>query len=155
MSRTKAIAAALCAFYAFASMLAGWLVYSYAYNETLDRLEENGLIRVQQASDRLMGQLSGYSYLINLLARHPEIIRSVVTGADRGRTGDILVDAVLTYGADRITVTDRDGRVVTSSAPDTEPGFVQQTVGSSLLRAALNGRLGSEAALDGDRRMIG
>ena len=154
MSRTKAIAAALCAFYAFASMLAGWLVYNYAYNETLDRLEENGLIRVQQASDRLMGQLSGYSYLINLLARHPEIIRSVVTGADRGRTGDILVDAVLTYGADRITVTDRDGRVVASSAPDTEPGFVQQTVGSSLLRAALNGRLGSEAALDGDRRMI-
>lgn len=154
MSRTKVIAATFCAFYAMASMLIGWLVYSHAYNETLDSLEENGKIRVQQASDRLMGQLSGYSYLINLLARHPEIIRSVVTGADRGHADDILVDSVLRYGADRITVTDWEGRVIASSAPESEPEFLRQAVDSSLLHAALNGRLGSEATLDGERRVI-
>jgi two-component system, NtrC family, C4-dicarboxylate transport sensor histidine kinase DctB len=155
MSRAKAIAVTLCALYALASLFAGWLVYRYAYLDTLDRLEETGRIRVQQASDRLMGQLSGYSYLINLLAGHPLVIHSVAGGIDPEAAGDLLIDSVLTYGADRISITDTDGRVVASSSPETEPDRIEGEVDTSLLRAALNGRLGLEAAFDSDgRRMI-
>ena len=154
MSRTKVIAGTVCVFYALVSLLAGWLVYRDAYLEALDRLEETGRIRVQQAGDRLMGQLSGYSYLINLLARHPQTIRSVVSETADETVGDLLLDSVLTYGAERITVTDRDGRVVASSSPEVEPGRAHTPVNPALLRAALNGRLGLVATLEDRRRVI-
>ncbi|WP_051284641.1 sensor histidine kinase [Nisaea denitrificans] len=154
MSRAKAIVVILCALYALVSLLAGWLVYRYAYLETLDQLEETGRIRVQQASDRLMGQLSGYSYLVNLLARHPLVIRSVVDGVPPEAADDLLIDSVLTYGADRISLTDADGRLVASSSPETERDQIEGTVDTSLLRAALNGRLGLEAAFDDDGRRV-
>ncbi|MEP6147708.1 MAG: hypothetical protein ABJ201_09850, partial [Nisaea sp.] len=114
MSRLKATVVFLCAFYALFSMLAGWLVYRHAYLGSLDQLDETGRIRVQQASDRLMGQLSGYSYLINLLARHPLVIESVSGGVSPEVIEDLLIDSVLTYGADRIKLTNADGRLVAS-----------------------------------------
>lgn len=155
MSRAKAIAVTLCALYAMVSLFAGWLVYRYAYLETLDRLEETGRIRVQQASDRLMGQLSGYSYLVNLLAGHPLVIDSVARGVSPEVIDDLLIDSVLTYGADRINLTDVDGRMVATSFPETKADRIEGAVDKSLLRAALNGRLGLEATFDDDgRRMI-
>ncbi|MEP3115756.1 ATP-binding protein [Nisaea sp.] len=155
MSRLKTTVVFLCAFYALFSMLAGWLVYRHAYLGSLDRLDETGRIRVQQASDRLMGQLSGYSYLINLLARHPLVIESVSGGVSPEVIEDLLIDSVLTYGADRIKLTNADGRLVASSSPETESEPVVGPVDTSLLRAARNGRLGLEAAFDDDgRRMI-
>jgi len=150
MSRSKAIAVTILAIYALAALFAGWSVYRYSYLANLEQLEETGRIRVQQASDRLMGQLASYTYLINLLARHPAIVSRVRSGAFPPGTGDLLEQSVLTYGADGIVVADAEGRVVAASSPDRDT----LPVSRPLLRAALNGRLGLETVLVGQRRMF-
>lgn len=150
MSRNKAIAASILAIYALGALLTGGAVYRYSYLANLERLQETGRIRIQQASDRLMGQLTGYTYLINLLADHPSVVSGVTGGGIPPETGDLLEQSVLTYGADGIVVSDAAGSVVAASSPDGAP----LPVSSSLLRAALNGRLGLETALDGQRRLF-
>ncbi|WP_193182203.1 sensor histidine kinase [Nisaea sediminum] len=150
MSRNKTIAATILAIYALAALFAGWSVYRYSYLANLEQLEETGRIRLQQASVRLMGQLASYTYLINLLADHPAVVSGVLGGGIPPETGDLLEQSVLTYGADGIVVTDAGGRVVAASSPDRE----QLPVSLPLLRAALNGRLGLETVLDGQRRLF-
>ncbi|WP_420405687.1 sensor histidine kinase [Nisaea sp.] len=150
MSRSKATAAFILVIYALAAASAGWSVYRYSYLGNLEQLEETGRIRLQQASDRLMGQLASYTYLINLLADHPAVVDGVLGGGDLPETGELLEQSVLTYGADGIVVSDAEGHVLAAFAPDREPS----PVSPRLLRAALNGRLGLESVIDGQRRLF-
>ncbi|UUX49402.1 ATP-binding protein [Nisaea acidiphila] len=150
MSRVKAKVASIAAVYALAALISGWWVYRFAYVDHLAQLEETGRIRVQQASDRLMGQLSGYVYLVNLLADHPAVVAGVVRDVRASELDDLLEQSVLTYGADDIVVADAKGGIVAASAPDRE----LLPVADTLLRAALNGRLGVATALDGSRRLF-
>jgi len=127
----------------------GWWVYDTSYRANLERLAETGRLRVEQASDRLLGQLASYRILVNLLAEHPRIVHTMTTGLDTAATEELLLDAVLKYGAEGIIVTDPSGRVVAASAPG-----ARGLAGSPLLSAALNHRLGRRHSLGGGRRLF-
>ncbi|MFK7941709.1 MAG: hypothetical protein AB8B85_02165, partial [Paracoccaceae bacterium] len=125
----------------------GYLVFQIAYRVNLDDLAETGRIRVEQATDRLSGQLSAFRVLVNLLAQHPAVVETVRSGKGRAATLDLLEQAVLTYGAAGIVILAQDGTPLLSAG---EPTLRSPR----LLTAALNARLGREHGLAGDRRVL-
>ncbi len=129
------------------SMTVGYAVFQVSYRVNLDNLAETGRIRVEQATDRLSGQLAAFRVLVNLLAQHPVVVDTVRSGQGRVAALDLLEQALLTYGAAGIVILARDGTPLLSAG---EPPLRSRP----LLTAALNARLGREHGLVGDRRVL-
>ena len=122
-------------------------VFDLSYRSSLNRLSDIGNLRLEQASDRLLGQLEPYQQLPNLLAKHP-----TVTDAKREGTADIggfLLNTALGTGTEDIYVLDRAGVVVASSNEADTDSYVGADFSSRPdVRAAMNGRLGFHHALE-------
>lgn len=125
----------------------GYAVFHVSYRTSLDDLAETGRIRVEQATDRLSGQLAAFRVLVNLLAQHPAVVETVRSGQGRAATLELLEQSLLTYGAAGIVILAQDGTPLLSAG---DAPLRSQT----LLTAALNARLGREHGLAGDRRVL-
>lgn len=144
MSRTGVIATLVCL--AIAAAL-GWFVYERSYRAAIDDLARTGALRVEQAAERLLGQVATYRVLVNVLAENPQIARTLAAEAGAYAAEPVLVNAALKYGAERISLVDADGGVVAASSPGGS-----EAEWSPVLAAALNGRLGLAHVSGGGRR---
>ena len=63
-------------------------MYFYSLQSGLDRLGETARVRIDQSSDRLLGQLVSFKQLSNILSRHPDIITAFkpTTQLTKGKT---------------------------------------------------------------------
>ncbi len=125
----------------------GYAIFTISYRSNLDDLAETGRIRLEQATDRLSGQLAAFRVLVNLLAEHPAVVETVRSSQGRAATLDLLEQSLLTYGAAGIVILAQDGTTLLSAG---EPPLRSRP----LLTAALNARLGREHGLVGDRRVL-
>jgi two-component system C4-dicarboxylate transport sensor histidine kinase DctB len=120
----------------------------YSLQMGLDRLAQTGRVRIDQASDRLLGQLSSFKQLPNILAQHPVVTQVFKLPADLEAANEFLANTALLSGAQQIFIVDPTGRIISRSNK-------VATLGDDLrnqpyFRAALNGRLGFFAALNPD-----
>ena len=76
LARLKYIIAYICV----AGLIAS-ATFALSYRSTLNQLSQTGAVRIEQARDRLLGQLASFRQLPNYLAKHP-IVKEVIQ--DRG-----------------------------------------------------------------------
>lgn len=125
-------------------------VYSFAYRANLNQLRRTGTVQLEQASDRLLGQLAPFQQLPNLLVRHPTVVAALRDPDTVQAANDFLANTALTVGADAIFVLNLQGRVVAASdfeRPYTELG--NSWGNPEYVRRALSGGLGFERGIDG------
>ncbi len=140
--------------YILLSMTVTFAAYVVSLQAGFDRLAQTGRVRIDQTSDRLLGQLSSFKQLPNILARHPTVMRAFDPKTDLDGLNGFLSNTALLSGARTIFVVNANGEIVSSSN-------TQATLGANIsdqpyMRAALNGRLGFFTALnpDDDARTI-
>ncbi len=123
--------------------------YQNTFHGELITLKGKGAVRLSEASIRLRLQVDGYRALTNVIADDPRIKEAL---AKQQFTGAKLVldDFEATYGAWRIDLTTRDGRVLASSANTPS----NRSYSRNFLRAATNNRLGFDQALEDGERVI-
>ncbi len=135
--------------YAALSMFVVSWVYFDALNTALSNDRRSGEVRLSEASSRLRGQLNVYRALANIAAKTPKMALAL----DPALAVDVKADLSLlglTYGAWDIDLANRDGRVVASSSSR----HVDYIYSQSLVRAAINGRLGYAIEIENDQRLI-
>ena len=108
------------------AVILAWWVHDNTYEANLDRLARAGTIRVEQASDRLLGQIASYRVLTNMLARHPRIFAAVRGDSSPGEAGDLLLDAALKYGAENIAVTVKSPDKFINGVSDKNIGLIHR-----------------------------
>jgi two-component system C4-dicarboxylate transport sensor histidine kinase DctB len=140
--------------YLLLRMTVTFAAYVVSLQAGFDRLAQTGRVRIDQTSDRLLGQLSSFKQLPNILARHPTVMRAFDPKTDLDGLNGFLSNTALLSGARTIFVVNANGEIVSSSN-------TQATLGANIsdqpyMRAALNGRLGFFTALnpDDDARTI-
>lgn len=127
-------------------------VYLVSYRTNLFQLRQTGLVRLEQTSDRLLGQLESYSKLTNILAKHPTILRLLTEESQGTDVNEFLLRNALSNGAARIFVVDGNGTVIaTSNAADPNSSLGQSYLDTGHYRAAMNGRLGFDYRLQPQR----
>ncbi|MEM7189339.1 MAG: ATP-binding protein [Pseudomonadota bacterium] len=132
-----------------AAMLgAGYTVYQISYRTGLNALADTGRIRVEQATDRLSGQLAAFRVLVNVLARHPTVVKTIHSGVGLQDTRALLEHSVLTYGAAHIAIVASDGSVLVGTTSG------EKSFAGPLLTAAMNARLGRQHGLSGAQRVL-
>ncbi len=137
--------------YVILSGLAAWWTYQTELRQGLTRLSDTGQLRVDQAAERLANQLDAYRVLTNLLARDPRVVAAVDGNVAPVLAASLLTGNVLTFGAERIEVLDRQGTVLAASGD--LAGSVSRK-GSPVLAAALNGGLGRAQVLEAGQRQF-
>lgn len=147
----KRIATGLLAAYLAATVAVVWFTYRQSLQGDLSRLAEAGAIRVEQAAERLVNQLTSYQILTNTIADDPRIVAALGRPALTDGVADLLRAYVLTFGAERVELLDRSGAVLASS--DAGAGQISRA-GSPLVSAALNGRLGRDHGLEAGQRQF-
>jgi len=123
-------------------------MYFYSLQTGLDRLAQTGRVRIDQSSDRLLGQLSSFKQLPNILARHPIVSQAFDQTTDIETVNGFLANTALLSGAREIFIVDPNGEIIAQSHKDATLGL--DVANQPYLRAALNGRLGIFATLDAD-----
>jgi len=121
-------------------------VYFSSLNSGLDQLSQTGRVRIDQSSDRLLGQLSSFKQLPNILARHPVVAQVFDDPTNTEDVSDLLSNSSYLSGAREIFVLDKAGQIKVSSQAtnSANPLFAKQP----FVRAAMNGRLGIYTAID-------
>ena len=122
--------------------------YMVSLQAGLDRLAQTGRVRIEQTSDRLLGQLSNFKQLPNVLASHPTVMQAFEPAADLNALNEFLSNTALLSGADALFILAPSGEIISRSNKDATLGSDVQN--QPYLRAALNGRLGFFAALNPD-----
>lgn len=138
-------------FLVFAIVAGGFAlaVYSLAYRANLNQLQRTGTVQLEQAADRLLGQLAPFQQLPNLLVRHPTVVDVLKDPSTVNDANNFLANTALTVGADAIFVLNTRGRVVAASdfeRPYTELG--REWGNPEFVRRALSGALGFERGID-------
>lgn len=131
------------------SLGVAYSIFSLAYRANLNQLTQTGKVRVEQAADRLLGQLEPFQQLPNLLARHPVVVNAVKKEIDPETTNNFLANTALSFGADAIFVVDLNGIVIAASdfeQPYTELGKTWEN--SAYLQRAFRGGLGFHRGID-------
>jgi two-component system, NtrC family, C4-dicarboxylate transport sensor histidine kinase DctB len=131
--------------YISAAVMITVAVFVFSYHNNLNLLSQTGGVRVEQARDRLLGQLASFRQLPNYLAKHPKILDALNQPDD---TNEFLLNTALITGADNIFVLNKTGTVIATSnytEPDSYLGA--NFANKPHVRAALNGRLGFYHAL--------
>jgi two-component system C4-dicarboxylate transport sensor histidine kinase DctB len=104
-------------------------------------------VRLDQATDRLLGQLEPYQQLPNLLAKHPTVIDAIDTPTEA--TNSFLLNVALSTGTDDIYLLNVDGNVIASSNSGDPDSFVGASYTARPdVQAAMNGRLGFYHAVE-------
>jgi two-component system C4-dicarboxylate transport sensor histidine kinase DctB len=91
-------------------------VYTDAISVELAEQREAGRVRLSEASSRLRGQLEGYRALANLIAKDPKMPAALAAPGLPGADADLALLS-LTYGAWRIELADRQGKIIATSDP--------------------------------------
>ncbi|MEM7438612.1 MAG: ATP-binding protein [Pseudomonadota bacterium] len=123
--------------------------YLAAFRAALDTVERTGQVQLDQATDRLLGQLEPYQQLPNLLSRHPTVTGLLTGAVPVAQANEFLANTALTVGADAILVLDKFGQVRAASdfeSPNSSIGKVLST--EQHVWAALSGSLGVEHGID-------
>ncbi len=143
-SRLKYIIAYVCV----AGLISG-ATFMLSYHSTLNQLSQTGAVRIEQARDRLLGQLASFRQLPNYLAKHPKVI-AILQGADKTKqANEFLLNTVLISGADNIFILDQSGTTIASSNSNDVHSFLGNNYASRPhVQAAMNGRLGFYHALE-------
>ncbi|GHA58812.1 two-component sensor histidine kinase [Amylibacter ulvae] len=115
----------------------------------LNQLAKTGGVRLEQSRDRLLGQLTSFRQLPNVLARHPQIIATVKTRANLPEARSFLLNTSLSTGVEDIYLLDDTGQIIITSNI-TEPDHYDTAMfhNRADIRAAFNGRLGFFHAID-------
>ena len=133
-------------------LLAGavaFAVYTFAFRANLNQLRRTGTVQLEQASDRLLGQLAPFQQLPNLLARHPTVVNALRDPNTVQVANDFLANTALTVGADAIFVLNPQGRVVAASDFERPYTELDKNWGNpEFVRRALSGGLGFERGID-------
>jgi two-component system C4-dicarboxylate transport sensor histidine kinase DctB len=124
-------------------------VYTDAISVELAEQREAGRVRLSEASSRLRGQLEGYRALANLIAKDPKMPAALAAPGLPGADADLALLS-LTYGAWRIELADRQGKIIATS----DPKGNASSYAPQLITAALNSRLGYSIDKDHGRRLI-
>lgn len=140
-------------FYGVAILLVALLLlgacYLAAFRTALDTLDRTGQVRLQQATDRLLGQLAPYQQLPNILARHPTVTGLLNGIVPTATANDFLANTALTVGADAILLLDRSGRVKAASDFENPTNSIGKNLATApYVRSALSGALGVEHGID-------
>jgi two-component system C4-dicarboxylate transport sensor histidine kinase DctB len=144
LSRLKYIGAYTC----LACIVAG-TTYALSYRNTLNQLSQTGAVRIEQARDRLLGQLASFRQLPNYLAKHPKVIAAISDPSAMAETNEFLLNTALISGADNIFVLDQAGTTIATSNYEEIHSFIGNNYASKPHAiAALNGRLGFYHALE-------
>lgn len=124
-------------------------VYSFAYRANLGQLQRTGTVQLDQAADRLLGQLASFQQLPNLLVRHPIVVGVLGGAISTEEANAYLVNTALTVGAEEILVLNRQGVVVAASNFEDPYSAVGQTLGRELyVQRALTGGLGYDHSFE-------
>lgn len=143
-SRLKYIIAYICT----AAVIAA-VTFALSYRNTLNQLDQTGNVRIEQARDRLLGQLASFRQLPNYLAKHPKIIAILQGSASINETNEFLRNTALISGADNVFILDQSGTVIaTSNAHEVNNFMGNDYVTRPHVKAAMNGRLGFYHALE-------
>lgn len=129
------------------TLLAGWLAFGFG----MDRLQERGQTDLDLSSDRLVAYLRRYREIAVLLAEHPDV-RMAVSGQPEvqgERVEAILQDVADKSGANALILFDRGHRAVGQVGD-----FLASPAASPALKRALNGALGAERVVQGQRRQF-
>jgi two-component system C4-dicarboxylate transport sensor histidine kinase DctB len=144
ISRLKYIIAYVCA----AGIISGG-TFALSYRGTLNQLSQTGSVRIEQARDRLLGQLASFRQLPNFLAKHPKVIAAIKNTDRTPFTNDFLLNTALISGAENIFILDKSGTTIASSNANEIQSFIGKNFAfSPHVQAAMNGRLGFHHALD-------
>ncbi len=128
--------------------VAAW-VYFDALETALEEDRIAGKVRLLEAASRLRGQLDVYRALVNIAADDPGMVRAFDAVAPE-KVDDDLSKLSLTYGAWEVDLTDPQGKILASSAPER----VGYSYAPGLIKAALNGRLGYAIDIEDGERLI-
>ena len=124
-------------------------MYFYSLRSGLDRLGETARVRIDQSSDRLLGQLVSFKQLSNILSRHPDIITAFNPATQLTSINSLLKSTALLSGSEQIFIVSRKGKVIASSNADTLISNIGEiNPYEPYVQAALNGRLGYFGAID-------
>ncbi len=131
--------------------LCGALVWGYwaiAYREALAQLERTGTVQLEQATDRLLGQLERFRQLPGLLADHPLVIRALDPANTPAKTNAFLLRNADLTGASDIYILDKNGTTIASSNAYLPRSFMGQNYAfRPYFQEAINGGLGFFHAL--------
>lgn len=143
-SRLKYIIAYICA----AGLISG-ATFMLSYRGTLNQLSQTGAVRIEQARDRLLGQLASFRQLPNYLAKHPKVIAILQSTDKVNQTNEFLLNTALISGADNIFILDQSGTTIASSNSNEVHSFIGNNYKfRPHVQAAMNGRLGFYHALE-------
>ncbi len=117
--------------------------YTLSYRSGLQQLHQTGQIRIEQSRDRLLGQLSAFRQLPNILAKHPTV-RDMLNGSNVPEDiNGFLLNTALVSGADDILILDTRAQAIATSNFYENDSFIGKSFANTgYVRAALNGRLG-------------
>ena len=118
-------------------------VYSFAFRANLGQLQRKGHLQLDQAADRLLGQLASFKQLPNLLMRHPVVVGVLSGEVSQYEANNFLVNTALTVGVEEILILDVKGVVIAESNFE-EPfsSLGQNLSNENYVQRAINGGLG-------------
>ncbi|MEO0771975.1 MAG: ATP-binding protein [Pseudomonadota bacterium] len=123
--------------------------YQNTVRSTLTDLKRAGEVRLTEATGVLRLQIDGYRALANVIADDPQMAQALISG-NHDIADLALADFEATYGPWRIDLVDPEGRLLSSSASDD----LTLSYPKSLLRAAMNNRLGFALAQEDGQRLV-
>ncbi len=125
-----------------------WGYWAFAYRDALNQLTRTGTVQLEQATDRLLGQLERFRQLPSILSSHP-LVTDVLNGA--GKSGEVnrfLLKIADLTGAFDIYVLDAGGTTVASSNAVLPRSFMGKNFAfRPYYRQAIRGSLGFYHAL--------
>ena len=141
-----------CGAYMILVTLVAAIVFGVAYKRNLDQIVDTGTIRIEQARDRLIGQLSGFRQLTNLLTKDPRIV-PLLNVAPNPATNDFLLNTALSSGADDIYVLNHEGTAIAAASFKSTDSIIGRNFASQPhVVSALDGSLGFFHTLDNGSR---
>ncbi len=132
-------------------MLCAALVWGYwaiAYRDALAQLARTGTVQLEQATDRLLGQLERFRQLPGLLADHPLVTRALDPSNTPAQTNAFLLRNADLTGASDIYILDKNGTTIASSNAYLPRSFMHHNYAfRPYFQEAINGGLGFFHAL--------
>lgn len=135
--------------YILCAVLIFGTVYTFSYRNNLNQLNQTGSVRIEQAHDRILGQLASFRQLPNFLAKHPFVIAAINGNDPANQTNEFLLNTALISGATNIFILNKAGLAIASSNFTQSHNYIGNDYTlSPHVQAALNRRLGFFHALE-------